>query len=98
MATILGGVIAFLLMGFIGGKVARRRGRPFSHGFWLCGFLGLIGLLLLLSLGRLDAEEYRGGGAKGQKPCPECHEWVDRVLSACPHCQANLQLVTEWRG
>ncbi len=63
MATVLGIIIAFLLMGYIGGKIARRPGRPFSHGFWLCGFLSLIGLLVLLSLGRLDAEEYRGGGA-----------------------------------
>ena len=95
MTTVLGIVIAFLLMGYIGGKIARRPGLPFSHGFWLCGFLSLIGLLVLLSLGRLDAKEYRGGGAKGQKPCPECHEWIDPNLATCPHCQANFQFVTK---
>lgn len=97
MATILGILIAFVCMGLLVGSIARRRGRPFGLWFFLGGLFGLLALIVLLIMPRLRTGDYRGGGAKGQKPCPECHEWIDANLATCPHCQTELQSVTKWR-
>ncbi|MBT3927520.1 MAG: hypothetical protein HOF33_11100 [Rhodospirillaceae bacterium] len=90
MTTILGTLIAFVIMGFLIGSIARRRGRPFGLWFFLGGLFGLLSLIVLLVMPRLEAGDYRGGGTKGQKTCPECHEWVDPNAVICPHCQTEL--------
>jgi hypothetical protein len=74
MAAIVGILIAFVGMGFLVGSIARRRGRPFGLWFILGGLFGLVSLIVLLIIPRLEAVDYRGGDSKGQKPCPECHE------------------------
>jgi len=87
-------LIVFVGMGYLVAIIARRRGRPFGRWFWFGGFFGLLALIALLSKPRIETTAYRGGGAKGQKPCPRCHEWIDPGAVTCPHCQADLRSAT----
>lgn len=89
--TLLALLIIFAGLGYLVGSIARRRGHSFGRWFWLGACFGLLALFALLRKPRAGMAHYRGGGAKGQKMCPGCHEWIDPGAKTCPLCQTDLR-------
>ena len=84
-------LIAWVLFGFLGGKVVARKGYEPKYGVML-GLLGVIGLIVALLLPttksghELQALEYEIANAPKRANCPNCGKQVEYGTISCPHC------------
>lgn len=91
LGWVVAGLIYSFVFGFICATVSSHNGRDSVSGFFVGFLLGVLGLLIVLLMGKNpDGLRARAIEEGTHRPCPHCLEIVRLEAKVCPHCQRDI--------
>lgn len=91
---------AVIVMGvfcaIVGGAITQNKGRGFWEGFFVGGFLGVIGLIIVLVT--KPQKPHVGGMAVPDRECPYCRQMMPANASVCHRCARESHAWTLHEG